>query len=66
MKVDMQAKVLQYYVGKLPREEVVEMFRELTNSGEIWDLPTSFLDTAGSLWEAGMIGPPRNRRGLDA
>lgn len=65
MKSEMQAKVLQYYNGKLTKEEMLEMFRELVASGDIWNLPTSFLDTASTLIEAGMIGPPRNRRGLD-
>lgn len=65
MKSEMQEKILQYYVGKLPRDETVEMFRELVKTEEIWHLPGNFLDTAASLLEAGLIGPPRSLRGLD-
>ena len=66
MKTEMQAKVLQYFVGKLPREEVVGMFKELVDTGEIWNLPTDFLDTAATLWDAGYIGPARALRGANS
>lgn len=63
MKIEMQARVLQYYNRKSTKEEMLEMFRELVSSGDIWNLPTSFLDTAATLIEAGLIGSPGTGRG---
>lgn len=68
MKPELSVRVFAFWNDKMRKEDIPVLFEELTASGEIWNLP-SFLDTAGMLIEAGLIGTTakeRRRKGMNA
>lgn len=55
----MHESLLKFEAGTLDKKGAVELFEHLVKSGQIWFLPTEYLDNAGRLWESGVIGPKK-------
>ncbi len=54
-QMDLMSQVLDYEMGILEDDEVVEMFQELVNTGLAWSLQGSYGRTARDLIEQGVI-----------
>ncbi len=48
-------KILLYEMGMMSLAEAVPMFKSLWESGEIWNLPDSYLSVAGVMMEQGLF-----------
>lgn len=48
-------RLLELEAGMLRQEEVTVLIALLIQSGEIWKLPTRYLDAAASLFEGGVL-----------
>lgn len=49
------ARVWAYETGQMKPEDIVTLFRDLYRSGELWDLPTRYLDYAGEMLTKGFF-----------
>lgn len=47
--------VLKYETGGLTLDEAVLLFTNLMETGEIWNLPTGYLDDAAKLLDLGQL-----------
>lgn len=60
----MIARVWAYETGQLKPEEIVTLFHDLWKSGDIWLMPTKYLDNAGEMMTRGYftvgVGQVRN------
>lgn len=56
--MDVVGQIIAYESGELEREEVIELFQELVNSGLVWRLQGAYGRTAKALIEAGEIEAP--------
>lgn len=50
---DVVGKIIEYEEGSMNREEMVEFFQELINSGLVWQLQGSYGKTAEQLIRSG-------------
>lgn len=57
MTLALSLLVLQFEEGKLGKEAIYEMFNTLVVTGDIWSLPTDYLDKAAMLLQSHLIGP---------
>ncbi len=48
-------KILDFEAGDLTDGEIVLMFQELVDSGDIWKLPAEYTTTAASLIQRGIL-----------
>lgn len=55
MKPSIATAILLFEAGDLQSDQVVAMFREIINSGDIWKLPSHYLDAAALLMDSGYI-----------
>jgi len=55
MNTSMATAILLFEAGDLQSDQVVAMFREIINSGDIWKLPPHYLDAAALLMDSGYI-----------
>lgn len=59
MRSEAQLQVLEllidYQAGKLSKDETIDMFQSLVNSGLVWKLEPHFIRTAKSLLKYGYI-----------
>lgn len=57
-------KIIAYEQGSLDREETVQLFQELVDSGMAWRLQGHYGRTAQRLISAGLVKLPSQKRGL--
>jgi len=50
-------KIMDYEMGILEEDEIVDMFQELVDTGMAWTLQGHYGRTAASLIEAGLVVP---------
>lgn len=55
--------ILDYELGKIPPGEIVGMFKALIETGDIWRLPTYYLDEATRIIEGGWLVADNPNRG---
>lgn len=53
--LDQVDKIIAFELGELNKEEVIELFQELVDSGLAWQLQGSYGRTAARLIEAGLV-----------
>ena len=51
--MDTVSKIIAYEDGELDEQEVIELFQELLNTGQVWHLQGHYQRTAQALIEAG-------------
>ena len=52
-------RVWAYETGQLKPEEVIALFKDLFDSGELWNLPTIYLTHAGEMFTRGYFDKPK-------
>lgn len=57
--IRMVDRIIDYESGQLSREEVIELFQALIDSGDVWRLQGSYGRTAVALIEAGLCVPKK-------
>ena len=62
MKPSLSEQVIAFEAGTLSKEGIYALFDELLSSGELWVLPTDYLDRAAVLLGSKLIGPERADR----
>lgn len=55
--------IIEYESGDLGREETLELFQHLVDTGKAWILQGSYGRTAKALLDAGVISPWHNKGG---
>lgn len=50
-------KIIAYENGELSEEEVIELFQDLIDSGQVWSLQGHYGRTAAALIDAGLCHP---------
>lgn len=67
MTTTLSELVMAFETGKLSKESIYELFDKLMKSGELWMLPTDYLDKAAMLLQSNLIGDTaakERRRGM--
>jgi len=52
-------KIIQYEDGQLDDDEIIEMFQDLVDSGQVWTLQGSYGRMARDMIELGLVSPYR-------
>ena len=60
--MDTMNDIIAYEQGELDREQTLELFQALVNSGLAWQLQGHYGRTAMALIEAGEIQPPQRKQ----
>lgn len=55
-------KILEFEDGKLTDEEIIHLFSDLIDSGDIWKLPSNYGDMASILIASGNLNTKHNQR----
>ena len=58
-------RLLEYEAAAMEQADVLAMFSALITTGDIWKLPTSYLDAAAFLIDNEHLSPEGLRRGLN-
>lgn len=57
--MDVVTKIIQFESGQLSDPEIIELFQDLVDSGQAWELQGTYGRTALALINAGYITDPR-------